>query len=505
MSVAGIQLRLLGVLLILYSQVHSQKDSLGIYLESEAAFSSKDYLPFWVVHNQEARYTDRGADAWLDAGLRGWQQLDSQIKLTYTLEGVLKSPLQTSFAKQYNISLRWKMLEAIGGRFYDPGSPVIRDLGTGSLIQSRNAIPVPRVGFAVKNYYPVPYTKNWLQFKGSLYHGWFESDRALSSAWLHEKSAYLRLASPFKVGLSWGLVHVAMWGGTDRFGNRWTRGFTEDYYRVFAGRGAAEEQSAASNVRLEGSNRQGNHLGIWDIRIDYASEDQKFELYYERLWEDQWSLNHIFNEDAKWGLAWRSQKQEPGFVNAIVVEFLHTLLQRGPGLPDSVPGQSNYGYDYGGRDDYYNNWLYQSGWTYEGRVIGNPLFLTDDRAEKYFGSINNYQVKIVNNRFWAAHLGMEGNPNKYLRLKAKMTYSRNYGTYAGINGGRFKWGSKESTFVNSDYPYLKPLDQLSTMVEAIYSPPGMHLLSFNLGFAADIGEMTENYGAFIGMKWNVPH
>ena len=42
----------------------------------------------------------------------------------------------------------------------------------------------------------------------------------------------------------------------------------------------------------------------------------------------------------------------------------------------------NHGWNYGQRDDYNNNGMYYSGWTYEGMPMGLPLYHTYEMAKK---------------------------------------------------------------------------------------------------------------------------
>ena len=65
-----------------------------------------------------------------------------------------------------------------------------------------------------------------------------------------------------------------------------------------------------------------------------------------------------------------------------------------------------------GWDNYYNHYLYQSGWTNNGRVIGNPLFTLGTNKGRY--SDGRY---IINNRFRAHHLGLQGQIFKKIYYK----------------------------------------------------------------------------------------
>ena len=77
-----------------------------------------------------------------------------------------------------------------------------------------------------------------------------------------------------------------------------------------------------------------------------------------------------------------------------------------------------------GWDNYYNHYIYQSGWTNNGRVIGNPLFTLGKNIGRYSNG-----VYIINNRLKAHHFGFLGSIFEKINYKILFTYSENFGTY----------------------------------------------------------------------------
>ena len=72
-------------------------------------------------------------------------------------------------------------------------------------------------------------------------------------------------------------------------------------------------------------------------------------------------------------------------------------------------------------DNYFNNGVYWSGWTYENRVIGAPFFTVDPEG-----------IKIINNKFRAHHIGIGGHLYPYFRAypyRFLLSYSHNDGIY----------------------------------------------------------------------------
>ena len=133
------------------------------------------------------------------------------------------------------------------------------------------------------------------------------------------------------------------------------------------------------------------------------------------------------------------------------------------------PSDPFYGYiSLKGRDDYFNNSMYMSGWTNHGRVIGLPLL-----GGLVYGD-DGVVTEISCNRVRAHHLGVGGNLNERCPYAFKSTYSRNYGRYGQQDGSMY-----------SDAPW-----QLSMALE-VGVPGNMTRLpvDFWIGAYADLGQM----------------
>jgi hypothetical protein len=91
-------------------------------------------------------------------------------------------------------------------------------------------------------------------------------------------------------------------------------------------------------------------------------------------------------------------KQHP-FLNRFVMEYLYTKYQCGPVYHDHTQRRPDH---ISGTDNYYNHHIF-TGWQHWGQVMGNPLY----RSPLYN---TDGLVMVENNRFWAWHLGVMGNP-----------------------------------------------------------------------------------------------
>jgi hypothetical protein len=94
-------------------------------------------------------------------------------------------------------------------------------------------------------------------------------------------------------------------------------------------------------------------------------------------------------------------------------------MQDGPRRPNPDTERDSFR----GNENYYNHYLYLTGWSYNRRAIGTPLFTTRE---------NN--LGISNNRVVAHHLGLNFQLLENLNTILKVTFSRNYGNWGPAEG-----------------------------------------------------------------------
>ena len=229
------------------------------------------------------------------------------------------------------------------------------------------------------------------------------------------------------------------------------------YRRVFF---AQKGDSATVNIN-EAINTLGNHLGSWNYRIDFKAKQFTYSIYYQTIFEDNSGMLKEFNQDGLMGVS-MAAKDPNHIVNRVVFEYLNTTYQSGPvhDLTDSI--------DLVGNDDYFNNYIYQSGWTYKGMTLGTPLITSPVFNED--GS-----DRILNNRVMAFHLGLQGMIGK-INYRSFFTYSINKGTYST--------------------PIDPSKQQFSWYLETIF-PSIWKGIDMSVMLAADIGQM---YGNNLGVN-----
>ena len=483
------------------------QDTIHYHLHTQTAVASQDYLPHWITANRYGVLDDQEYAVGL---LRGEATLKHSFTQRFSLEAGLELIAKAPFVadqsarfwiQQGFVRARYGAFELTGGRWYRTLGTPDRELSTGSLAISGNARPIPQLSLSVPTYTSVPFTQGWVQVKGTYSHGWLGEDRHVRNALLHEKSAYVKVGGPFPVNLAAGLVHVVLWGGEGPTGNKLPTDL-KNYWQVIRGKGADVGDPNDPAVIGEVVNAVGDNMGVYDLGIDITTQPLTAHVYQQTLFEDA-SGNNPFNGDRLLGLNVTTRRPDT-WLSSIVYEFVHTKYQSGPSRPGGVndgPGSKDrFGQPFGGRDNYYNNYLYRSGWTYQDRIIGTPLFYTQARTRLYLPDFVDpdagFNFNIVNNRIVAHHVGVKGQVKK-LSYRLLATFSTNYGTYGGINGGINRWGSVDDP--DAPYAFRPPQHQHYFLLE-VESHPFSDDWTLSTSVAVDAGEITDNVGVLIGLK-----
>ncbi len=484
-------------------QIFAQQrlDSLRVNLETAVAFSNQDYLPLWIVSNRFGKLEDQSPNGYFLAGIHSPYAGKKDWDFAWGVDYLVNTEFSESHIHQGYAKVKYKIAELSAGWMERTVGVHRPELSTGSFGISQNARPLPSIIFSVPEYTPVPFTKGYLEFKGHWGHSWLEEDRYITDAWLHEKSLYLQgKGKSFPMKAYIGLVHFAQWAGTRPDGRELDSGLA-DYWRVITGQSSRTSAGGGDFV-----NALGNHLGTIDFGLELPVSSTTLAFYHQEPFEDKLGITRDYFYDQLSGLSWQRGKDK--FIQEVLYEFVYTEHQGGPGIPDPPEDSDptdlspNYGYRYGGRDDYYNNFLYQSGWTFHGRSIGTPLFISDQRAELIGLNVPNYGEGFVSNRINTHHLAVLGNYRK-TAFKFFATYSRHLGTYAALNGGRYEWGSIEPDFNEKEYFFYEPKHQSNFLLEATRPLLPNRQLQASLSFAFDFGNLYTSFGTLFKIRWNI--
>jgi hypothetical protein len=178
----------------------------------------------------------------------------------------------------------------------------------------------------------------------------------------------------------------------------------------------------------------------------------------------------VLSRDRLVGFSWENNKQ--ALVQKTVFEGLFTKHQGGPVL-------------YVGQDNYYNNATYRTGWVYQDRIIGTPLFITRNDALKFHTKIDTSGVSdynITSNRVNGLHLGFSGYVATNVSYRMLTTYIQHYGNY---NNNIFDPEKK----------------QLHLLLEGSYQLS--KAINLTAAFGLDNGDLSDNTGGSLKIEWRL--
>lgn len=399
-------------------------------------------------------------DLW---GLKRWgieyrATADIVLPLNYVSRGFKNSQYKTNvIVQQFYGELKWhKGLLSIGPKQH---LSLVRNnrLSAGGQTFGINARPVPQGRLELTDWWDIPYTKEWLAFRGHIAYGimsdanWEEAfsgnSGELYNRWTryHEKAGYLRIGRPstFPLTLICGLEMGAQFGGnlfnyhgTDQNGYRGASAMKLDsgirsYWNAFIPGGGDVNET-------EFQNAEGNQVGSWIFRLDWDNDLIKAGLYLDHFFEDHSSMFQADYDGYGEGEHWR-EKQELKFfgydfldgqlgadiqlkqfpyLSEMVVEFINTQYQSGPVYHDRNAGNADH---LGGIDDYYNHSTLP-GWQHWGQAMGNPLY----KSPQYN---KDGKIYFEANRFYAWHAGINGQIIEGLEYRALYSWQKSSGGY----------------------------------------------------------------------------
>jgi len=350
------------------------------------------------------------------------------------------------------------------GRFHSSADSL--KTSSGSLVESSNAFPIPKILVSNPNFSQFKFLNHTFSVRGEFAHGWIDKGSYVKAPYLHQKSLTIKKEIYKNSKIEFGLNHMVLWAGETRQHGRLPSNLN-DFLRVILALNGGK-----NSINQEQENSLGNHLGAWSFKYEKIYKDKILKLYMEHPFEDESGARWILNEfDGLYGLNLNLQKSR--YFSNFTYEYINTMDQSGPkGASDST-----YGWD-----NYYNHYIYQSGWTNRGRVIGNPLFTIGSNKSRY--SDGKY---IINNRLKAHHFGFKGAVYKKINYKILFTYSENFGTYPDKD--YFKSKNKEYRFDNG-------LVQRSGLIE-LNSKNLFDRVDVSLVYGFDNGELLNKTDSFM--------
>ncbi|TLU83381.1 MAG: capsule assembly Wzi family protein [Chlorobium sp.] len=376
-----------------------EQSALLDYIQISEGFiwSSGDNIPFWMWANQNGRVSMEKSSVFgrLKTGKKR-KNSDSPV-VFYGLDATLNhDPGNNIILTDAYAGISYGGLQLHAGKKAEFFGLADTLLTAGPVVYSRNAPTIPKIALSTDGYIEL---NDWLAFNAYLAHGWFGDENYVKDAYLHQKFLYLRYGdtnpdSGFNIFA--GMHDLAVWGGRNRVtGEQYPSSFS-DFWRVFWW----QTQSGGSHGTEQ--NTIGDHRGSIEYMLQLKGKQHDWLIYASTLFEDQSGLNLLRWNDYFAGVSYIN-KGTSGVLKRVNVEYFDT---RNQGPNPSEP------------DNYFNNYMYLSGWTYEGFGIGHPFIR--------FTAGDNYQY-TAQNKIRAINTGALFHFSRIFNPYVRLAYIENYG------------------------------------------------------------------------------
>lgn len=393
--------RLLLLIFFFTSNLQAQYFDYSAALNLQGVFSSQEHSPFWLHSNQRGRVDElTSLAAWTNTSAKYFIYPD--VYLESGIGVAFKNGYRNRFyLDDYYVSYTSNRLEAFIGRkqkeeFYQGLSAANKNI-----LWSLNARPLPGVGFEIKK--PVSLWKSGgLAFKASWEEYMTDDDRYVDNLRVHHKSFHFVFNKLRNFELIFGIQHFAQWAGISPDYGRLPQNL-RDYMNVLIGKEGEDD------VQGEEANALGNHLGSYEVYLNTSLSHYDVQLIYNTLFEDNSGRVLGNTPDGRYGVYIVDREEgRIKWVNTLLYEFYYTRDQS----KNTPTGD--------GKDNYFNNNLYRSGWTYENRILGAPFFLLDEQ-----------RFRVAHNSLRIHHLGMAGTALYTYPYQFLVSYREQYGAKGG--------------------------------------------------------------------------
>ncbi len=362
--------------------------------------------PFYFYTQKDGKCTTSPAPVYSTLMLTSGLDTSKNFYINYGLEGHFRysEHIESELVQAFT-DIKFHFIKFLAGMKSETYESPQTKLTSGPMLFSRNAKPIPRVAIASDGWIKIPFTQNYAKIKGYISHGWLNDERYVKHTYLHHKYAYIKFGGKLPVNIYYGLQHAALWGGTSPRYGKLPNDMEAFSDIIIPGNGDTSEL----NILHETRNTLGDHRGSHNFGIQVKHNNYNFDMYLQTIFEDKSGIWFNNFPDGLWGIRIKNNNPEVHWFNEIVYEYLHTKHQGGVKI-DTIA----QGYYY---DNYFNNGLYQSGWSYHGFTIGHP----------FINAFN--ENSVLNNRVQAHYFALSGKLAQHITYLTKFSFGENYGEY----------------------------------------------------------------------------
>ncbi len=462
-------------ILLLFPAVYytSAQTNHSLAISNSTLISTSEQMPLWMWANTDGKIAPGNSILNISeingAGIYFFNDSNSFVKAGADLNYGIGDNSSYFQANQLFAMLNLNNWEIMVGMQHN--DLIFDGLSTsnGNIAKSRNARPYPKIGLRVAKYKPLPFIGKFLSFKGEYEEGILNDERYVDGTHLHHKSLYLKAKISDNFSIEGGAEHFVMWGGTsrdERIGEMPTG--CNAYFKYITGSAGGEDFP-----QMDQNNVAGNQYGTYQLMLTQKFKKGEVVLNISHPFEDFSGVNLRNWPDNLIGLSVKFNDPDK-FITHILYEYTNTRQQS---VPDSLYFWSGEDQKWVRRefDNYYNHSIYKSGVTYFKKTISSPLFFPVKKEE-------GISMGLESNRFFAHHIGLKGNLNKYISWKSMVTFVRHFGTW--------------------NQPYKIVRDQTSLLLNLCYSnKPTPFIIDFTV--AGDIANTNPNRLGFqIGLRYN---
>lgn len=388
--------------LILFPIMHAQNMEYSADISVQGVHFSEESSPFWLYSNQRGRVDQT-------THLSGWintiakYSINSNKSFTGGIGGFYQDGYDDKFQlDEYFLNFENEKISVFIGKMQREELYSGLSATNENILWSLNTGPMPGVGFKIKR--PIVLWKEGgLGFKASWEEYLLDEERYVENVKVHHKSFHLVFNKIRNWELIVGLQHFAQWGGSSPDYGQLPQTF-HDYLNVFVGKEGRDD------VQGQEANALGNHLGSYEVYLNTSFSHYDVKLIYNTLFEDNSGRVLGNTPDGRYGVYIEDQDDDFKMVEAFMYEFYYTRDQS----KNTPTGD--------GKDNYFNNNLYRSGWTYQKKILGAPFFMLDED-----------RFRIEHNSIRVHHIGLKGTLAYMYPYKFLLSFRENYGAKGGTD------------------------------------------------------------------------